>query len=373
MTYSSDDLTPLLLPPPGGNAINLGQGVVVSWDPATFDNEILYRGATLTNLSILGSLEGISLAPGDVVGIWSWRNSYFIGGRMRSPASGRGVFIRDGGRFETRHIDETLAVAVGTLFDPGMPNVQGINFQARARTAVLFRAEQGAEATSGSVFMGDGSAGDDGIELDNIICTSRVSWLSSRDGNGDVILGFPVSGVDEVFIDAGTTASAANAVIDAGTGLVQRSTSSARRKLDIEPYAPDPAAVLALQPRTFRDLGEATSHPEIDRRHVGFVAEEVAEAMPEAVDLDELGRPDAISLPAIVAGLVALCKSQHERIEALERRLGEPTAPSAPTAPNATRPLAARAPMPPRERQRATKLRSSQYAQERSNRNVEET
>lgn len=86
MAYAADDLTPLLArPTEHGGGLDFGQGVVTSYDPSTGENTVDYRGGALANLPLLNTTDGLTLAPGAVVGILRAGRSYFILGRIQVP------------------------------------------------------------------------------------------------------------------------------------------------------------------------------------------------------------------------------------------------------------------------------------------------
>lgn len=127
-----------------------------------------------------------------------------------------------------------------------------------------------------------------------------------------------------------TTAAAANAVLDAGTGILTRSTSSRRYKDDVEDMAPlDLDAVLAMQPKTWRDKLEIEADPNTTRRYVGLIAEDLdALGLTQFIVYDDDGQPEAISYPLMFIPLLELAKDQQarldrqqEQIDALTRRL----------------------------------------------------
>lgn len=112
-----------------------------------------------------------------------------------------------------------------------------------------------------------------------------------------------------------TTGSAANTVIDAVTGLIQRSTSSRKYKKNIKDAKVDPAAVLKMRARTYRDKNGADDSP----THVGFIAEELHDlGLGAFVTYGEDGKPDAISYDRLSVALLAVLKDQERRIAALE-------------------------------------------------------
>lgn len=125
-----------------------------------------------------------------------------------------------------------------------------------------------------------------------------------------------------VKVNYGSTGSAANCVL-AVDGTVLRSTSSERYKQDIEDAAIDPADVLKVQGRTWRQRSEVEADPKTDKRYIGFVAEELAEleTMRQFVNYDDQGRPDSIETDRLTVALIELAKSQQGQIDALAKRL----------------------------------------------------
>ncbi len=86
MTFAGDDLTALLRgPAPHPGNLTFGQAVVREWDQLTSANTVLYRGAVLSDLPIVGGTEALVLKPGSVVGILSTGNQIFILGRVIVP------------------------------------------------------------------------------------------------------------------------------------------------------------------------------------------------------------------------------------------------------------------------------------------------
>lgn len=129
-----------------------------------------------------------------------------------------------------------------------------------------------------------------------------------------------------VYLGHTTTSSAANARLET-TGQLLRSTSSRRYKQDIETAQVDPAAVLSLEPRTWRDRAQVADDPDTDRRYVGFIAEELDEAgLGQFVEYDDQGRPDAIQYDRLSAALLVVVKQQQQQLDALTARVDALTA-----------------------------------------------
>lgn len=154
-----------------------------------------------------------------------------------------------------------------------------------------------------------------------------IIQLNSQDQDGN-----PVGSIQLVTPELGlynlpTTSSAANLFLGmvGGVWTVAWVTSSRRYKQDIEDVDIDPADVLALRGRTWRDRYEVDVDPDSEKRFVGFIAEELDEhpTLRQFVDYDDDGQPDAISYDRLSVALVALAKDQEQRIAAQEDRLAK--------------------------------------------------
>jgi hypothetical protein len=89
----TDDLTPVLRQPPDNVGVRYGQGKLLAWNPDTFENTVLWRGATLTNLDVLAGPAANSFTPGITVALIGWApgggaSSWAIFGQWVSPGSG---------------------------------------------------------------------------------------------------------------------------------------------------------------------------------------------------------------------------------------------------------------------------------------------
>lgn len=130
------------------------------------------------------------------------------------------------------------------------------------------------------------------------------------------------SGEGLVFVSHQTTGAAANCLIT-NNGAIYRSTSSRRYKQDIEDAVIDPAAVLQLRPRTWRDRLEVAADPTTTQRYIGFIAEELDElGLNEFVTYDEDG-PESISYDRLAAALIPVVRTQQEQLDDLQRQVDE--------------------------------------------------
>lgn len=129
----------------------------------------------------------------------------------------------------------------------------------------------------------------------------------------------------KVKIQHQTTGSAANAVLDAATGIIYRSTSSKRYKRDVMNLPRvDVAAVLKLQPKTWRDRREVEENPDTERRYVGLIAEDLDKlGLGAFVEYDEQGRPDAIPYPLMFLPLLEVAKAEHARVDELTKQVAK--------------------------------------------------
>jgi hypothetical protein len=126
-----------------------------------------------------------------------------------------------------------------------------------------------------------------------------------------------------------TTSSAANAYINSSTGLLARSTSSLRYKIDVEPQAIPLQSILQLAPKSFYDKGETEAqNGKTDDlpRILGLIAEEVAE-IPVLADLlmnkNEKGEPDSVNYDRIAVALLPLLQDHEARLTKLEGANGD--------------------------------------------------
>lgn len=161
-----------------------------------------------------------------------------------------------------------------------------------------------------------------------------------------------IGGGTGTFIQPQSGSGTANVRMDTGTGQITWVASTERVKTDIRDLEVDPAAVLALRPRTWLPgptmrqcpdwmhtkhaegechAGELIDPPPDAPREVGFVAEELdALGLDAFVEYDTDGAPAAIRYDRLTAALVPLVQAQQQqitdlaaRLDAIEARLAE--------------------------------------------------
>lgn len=240
-----------------------------------------------------------------------------------------GITVNQGGRI--RIIDDVVTgseVVLGegamSLLPGAMPGaVPGLVFASAALPGVpslILIPPHEDEASANFLFIGGKGGGAPGQF--GVIAAGDAQVNAGTNafvvGGSAIVISAP-----SVFISHPTTADAANARLDPTTGLLQRSTSSARYKVDIEDLAVDADAVLRLRPRVWRDRAEVEADPDTPRRHVGLVAEEVAEHLPAFVEYAAEGGPDAVAYDRLAVALLAVVQDQAQRIAALEAAMPE--------------------------------------------------
>ena len=111
--------------------------------------------------------------------------------------------------------------------------------------------------------------------------------------------------------------SSANAHISSSTGRLQRTTSSARYKENIQDYDKGIEAIKSLRPVSFQTINE-----DDDKTYAGFIAEEVHDAeLTEFVDYNKEGQPDALHYANMTAVLTKALQEALTKIESLEARV----------------------------------------------------
>lgn len=109
-----------------------------------------------------------------------------------------------------------------------------------------------------------------------------------------------------------------------GGQLCRYVSSSKRYKHDItEELDEDPEKLYDLKPKQFKYNDDYISKGDqrAGKNVLGFIAEEVAELMPGAVDYDDEGRPEMWNVHVIVPAMMKLIQNQKKEIDELRARL----------------------------------------------------
>lgn len=80
-------------PGPGHGAPHVGEGVLVEWNPNTFQNVVRFHGTELRDLPVVAGISALAFAPGDIVEVRYWAPQggagvYEIGPQRIHPGSG---------------------------------------------------------------------------------------------------------------------------------------------------------------------------------------------------------------------------------------------------------------------------------------------
>ncbi len=97
-------------------------------------------------------------------------------------------------------------------------------------------------------------------------------------------------------------------------GDLVASSSSKRHKEDIKDLEVDPDGVCGLKPVSFK-------WKESGEQDIGLIAEEVAGLIKDLVVYDKEGRPDAVKYDKVALYLLAIVKTQQQKIATLEQRV----------------------------------------------------
>lgn len=186
--------------------------------------------------------------------------------------------------FGSQAVDTTGALSCGALTATGLTH----NITQSASNGQLLldieNANTGASAST-RIRVGSSAAADAWIHF---ITNNANTWSIGLDHSQDAFticeattLGsneyFRVDAGDVFFPNHGTTASAANAFLDSGTGEILRSTSSERYKNNIRPSGIETEVLAELEVVDFEDKKTGETH-------FGLIAEDVAIYFPELVE-----------------------------------------------------------------------------------------
>jgi hypothetical protein len=198
-------------------------------------------------------------------------------------------------------------------------------------------------ATSGSftgnIYSSNGTIG--GFSLTSYALTGGGLSISSSSGqissSASIVTSSTITAGSTMtaqgyFYNSGyaTTTSSANAYINASTGLLARSSSSLRYKLNVEPEIIPNQSILALAPKSFIDKASADAQGSTDGlpRILGLIAEEIAE-IPVLADLlmnkNQEGQPDSVNYDRVAVALIPLLKDHEARLAKLEGANGTTT------------------------------------------------
>ncbi len=146
--------------------------------------------------------------------------------------------------------------------------------------------------------------------------TNAPTYWQAYNGTAAVVL-FRVNGTLGVYSQAVT----GRAVYVNSNGTLGYSSSSERYKENITPAAIDTAAVLQLEPVTFRYKEDALEDGSPRPDEIGLIAERVAElGLEEMIYRDAQGRPEGLAYEKLSVYLLGVCKDLAARLDSLEAK-----------------------------------------------------
>ena len=146
-------------------------------------------------------------------------------------------------------------------------------------------------------------------------------WATRMENSSNTGL-FSVDGAGNIYTGGAglspynnTTGIAANVYV-ASNGILQRSTSSARYKTDIQPYTRGLNDILGLAPKFYKGKNDG------DKQFAGLIAEDVHDlGLTEFVVYNDQDQPDALSYGNMVALTFKAIQELNAKVEALEARV----------------------------------------------------
>lgn len=224
----------------------------------------------------------------------------------------------------------TLNVTAGTSLGLSSTGSSNITLTAGTTGEIILASDAWPNANNAND-LGSSALNFSEVHARNLIAagTMNIETTTASDivisTNGVERFKFPGSGnnVTSIAIRDNTTASAANIRIDPTSGVMQRSTSAAKYKTDIQDLVKfDADAVLGLRPVKYKSLAQSDNP---DTEHIGLIAEEVEAIAPWLVEYfitDEgVKIPDSVQYERLSVLLLAIIKEQQDRLNNLESRL----------------------------------------------------
>ena len=276
-----------------------------------------YNGGSPTgsfSLSTSGSLSlsGSITATSGSIGGWTIGSSTLTGGNTTLNSNGT-ITVSGGSATTTISNNGLLSI---TNLSSGVAGIDLNNGTAYLLTDTL-------KLNRASIFESTGVTGTPAGSLTFSTSNSarEIHFFSVNDLSGAVKINqslyYPGYGTP--------TSSTANVFINSTSGYITRTTSSSQRyKKDIVNLNTisnlNPEPLLSLPVRAFKYKSDYLSSDDI-RSEVfvpGFIAEEMEEYYPAAVDYDDDGLPERWNTEFLIPGMLALIQQLNTRLDALE-------------------------------------------------------
>lgn len=344
MTVTDNELA-AAINDPGSPRVGFRQGTVIEFDTSTGKNTIDVGDAQLEDVPCLNVTDAVGMLPGMVVGLLTFQSSWWIMGRIAVPGtSDFGDIVIHGGALRVRYTDGSTAMLLGPFNEV---DTAGTTFSLSHGIIIqddvagdgldILRARRLGDGTK-RVTVGQEFAPVTSVRAYTTFAEILVTGQATiESGTSNLFLRSTGSDVNvqadggSIWLQSSNNATHIEHVIDTGLaanthiggdGRIWSTASSRRYKTDIADAEINPADVLQLQPRVWKDRAS-------EKPGVGFIAEEMAElgSLDQFVVYDDKG-PQSIAYDRLTAALVPVMQKQQQqindltaRLEALEARL----------------------------------------------------
>jgi hypothetical protein len=341
------------------NAVTGTGNMVLSASP-TFSGTVI--AAALTASGVITTKDGTEASPGIQLGTAGGTQGFFRAGNAQIGVSGSllwatesfdigsaganrprdGFFARNltvSGTTAVQALTATTGGFTGTVTRTGATNSLMTGFvtqnttdgtAASARIQVLSHDGSNyaglfyynASFTTSGVSVANGTllyaTGAGGMNLATANASGAIKLYTGAEvlavtiaSNQAVTFAAGITATTGTFSGHGTTASAANAFLDSGTGLLSRSTSSLRYKAVVGDYSADEAWKLIEGTKAI-----AYTPKEGGKEHVGLAAEWIHELDQRFTTVDKDGNPDWVQYPHLTAPLMLALADVKRRMQA---------------------------------------------------------
>lgn len=278
-----------------------------------------YNGGTQTsgfNLSTSGtlSLSGSVSASSGSIGGWTIGSSTLTGGNTTLNSNGT-ISVSGGSATTTLNNNGTITIAAGSS------GIGALSISGDGKTSTLYASQL--QLNNAYIYESTGSLGAPpagAMTLNTTSSTKEIHIFSPNDISGSIYLNRPI-----YYVGYATTTSTANTFINGSTGLIARNSASSQRyKQDIVNLntvsSLNPEPLLSLPVRAFKYKSDYLSSDDIRSGVLvpGFIAEEMEEYYPAAVDYNDDGLPERWNSEFLIPGMLALIQQLNNRLDALE-------------------------------------------------------
>jgi len=206
---------------------------------------------------------------------------------------------------------QNVAIGAEALFD---------NQGGSGNIAVGVAAGRNITTGGNNVTVGTGAGNNIVAGNNNTYIGGGVNGLA--DENNTIRIGLPPNApgppATQCFLGGVVVGMGNNLLIDATTGQLFRTASSARYKEEIRPMDKASESLFALKPVAFRYKKEFDAN---GTPLFGLVAEEVAKVNPDLVILDRDGKPDSVRYEGVNAMLLNEFLKEHKKVEEQQSKI----------------------------------------------------